>query len=74
MTIHTEEQKDANVIVVTDTGAGFREADMASDDSSHIGLENVKRRLRIQCGGKLTFKSSEKGTTVTIWLPKRERE
>lgn len=72
ITIHTEKQREGHVIVVTDTGAGFREMFAASDDSSHIGLENVKRRLWIQCQGKLNVQSSEEGTVVTIWIPKEE--
>ncbi len=38
---------------------------------NHIGIENVRSRLKIQCGGELKIDSKPgNGTTVTLVIPK----
>lgn len=68
--IYTEEQENDNVIQVTDDGEGFDLSEGGSDNRSHIGIANVKRRLEEQCKGTLTIESGRKGTKVTIRIPK----
>lgn len=74
--IYTEEWKDGNMIIVSDNGVGFEEekagflAEEGKEDPGHIGIANVRRRLRAQCNGTLMINSSGEGTKVTIWIPK----
>ena len=43
------------------------------DGRSHIGIENVKNRLKAQCNGELTLESQlGKGTVVTILIKKND--
>ena len=37
-------------------------------------MKNVRSRLKALCGGDLIFESTEEGTTVTITIPKSEKE
>lgn len=68
--IYTEEQENDNIIQVTDDGEGFDMSEGGSDNRSHIGIANVKRRLEEQCKGTLTIESGRQGTRVTIRIPK----
>lgn len=54
-------------IVVTDNGCGFAPAD---GNEPHIALKNIRQRLDLMCGGRLTIKSgNDGGTVVTIMIP-----
>ena len=58
-------------IRVWDNGVGFDTSKEIRDRREHIGLKNVERRLRSQCGGQLKVVSIPgRGTTVTILIPK----
>ncbi|MDR2542047.1 MAG: histidine kinase [Treponema sp.] len=58
------------VITVTDDGMGFNTEHDVSDNRSHIGIENVRNRLKAMCGGSLEIQSEPGvGTTVTIIIP-----
>jgi len=61
------------LITVFDNGAGFDAAKLHHDRLNHIGIENVKRRLKDQCGGTLEI-SWDKGTTAVIKIPKMENK
>lgn len=66
---------DHVIITVTDDGAGFDPLEIKNDGKTHIGIENVRQRLKIQCGGTLSIESKKGGgTTVTILLPQKGRE
>ena len=39
------------IVTIEDTGIGFDETQMFSDDRKHIGIENVKERLNLICNG-----------------------
>lgn len=70
LTIKNEKTADSVLITITDDGAGFDTAAPLDESRPHIGLENVRRRLEIQCGGSLSIRSVPgKGTTVIISLP-----
>ena len=69
--IRTEERKEDFRITVADDGAGFEMKDLKKQ--GHIGIENVKKRLEVMCGGTLDIDSIPgKGTTVYMNIPKGE--
>ena len=73
VTVSTRERPDCYEISVSDDGPGFDPASVPSDGMSHIGIRNVRDRLRRVCGGTLEIESAiGEGTTATIRLPKRQ--
>ena len=70
--ISTREYDDRYEVVVTDNGPGFDPEAVKSDTGrSHIGINNVKNRLRMICGGSMIIESTPgEGTTVTMIIPK----
>ena len=73
LTVSTEEKADCYVITVTDTGNGFDMENYINDGKSHIGIENVRQRLKNMCGGTLTVKSEiGVGTKAVVTIPKKE--
>ncbi|MBQ9993042.1 MAG: histidine kinase [Firmicutes bacterium] len=84
ITISTFESDGAINIVVTDSIYNRRESTAISADpgdnapntaknrykTKSIGLENVRTRLAIQCGGALDISNSDRETTVRLKLPK----
>lgn len=75
VTISTRMEKEHWVITIQDDGCGV--AYVAADglppqqEGGSIGLANVRQRVESIAGGRLHFASSpNKGTTVTILLPK----
>jgi sensor domain CHASE-containing protein len=55
-------------IVIKDDGVGYNSKNLRTD--SQIGISNVMRRLKKQCGGTLKiFGEQNKGTTVIIKIP-----
>ena len=72
VTISTREFPECYKIMVTDDGPGLDPQQEHSDGKSHIGLENVKERLRFTVNGQLDIDSVPgKGTSATITLPKK---
>lgn len=74
ITISTRRREGWIEVAVEDDGLGF-ETDMpVADDTgtkrSHVGMENVRKRLESQCGGRLIVESSQgNGSRVSILLP-----
>lgn len=61
-------------ITVEDDGVGFN-TDTVLDEKRHIGIYNVRERLKTLCGGSLAITSQiGKGTVCKITLPKGEKE
>ena len=57
-------------ILVEDDGVGF-DTSKLFDDKKHIGIRNIRDRLRIMVGGKLEIESTQGvGTKVLITIPK----
>ena len=56
VTISTCETQESFVITVSDDGAGFRVPDR-DDGGSHLGLENVTKRVKDICGGEVVVNS-----------------
>lgn len=72
--ISTYEEADCYVVLVCDDGLGFDVEMPAKDGKLHVGIENVKTRLEILCGGKLKIDSrAGKGTVAQILIPKEKR-
>lgn len=73
LTICSKKADNRVTITITDDGEGFDVAQSQDDGRSHIGIENVRSRLEMQCGGSLHIESvRETGTIVTIILPETE--
>lgn len=71
LTIKTSETKQDYLIIVEDDGVGFDVNEEINDGKSHVGLENVSKRLEIMCNGKCLVDSEKgRGTRVTITIPK----
>ena len=72
--ISTRETPDRYEITVTDDGAGFDiHAGTPDDGQTHIGLDNVRERLRRISGGELHIESAPgRGCRAMILLPKRD--
>jgi len=69
--VRTVEEPDSYVISVSDNGPGFVPDQVPKDGFAHVGLENVRERLRRISGGSLVIDSRiGEGTDVTISLPK----
>lgn len=65
--IQTRKTSSGSEFVVEDDGRGFTSAD---NSEPHIALANIKQRLAIMCGGKLTIRPrAGGGTVVTVVIP-----
>lgn len=65
----TRDDGDSIRITVSDNGVGFDANDIPA--GTHIGLENVRKRLKDLCGGMLILNSEKNvGTEVTVIIPK----
>ena len=70
ISISTRRQDGYAEITVDDSGPGYQPAD---DNEPHIGLDNVRERLKMMCKGDLTISRRDcGGTIVTIWIPVQE--
>ena len=71
--VSTRQSDGFHEIVISDNGIGFDTAASYSGDGSHIGINNVRERIEKMCAGTMTVESEiDKGTTVTIRIPKTE--
>lgn len=69
--LRTEETEHTYLITVRDDGRGFRAGMANAGQRSHMGIANVRERLKILCGGTLTIESAaDRGTTAVITIPK----
>ena len=75
VTIATREAEDHYEIIVSDDGVGFDVSAPKNDGRSHVGMENVKNRLKTMCNATIETESiKNKGTTVKILIPKEEEK
>lgn len=75
VTVKSQRQGNCVVILITDDGVGFDVNASKGGGRSHIGIENVRARLALQCGGSLEIRSEiGVGTEVQITLPEKEEE
>lgn len=69
ISIRAYETPEGSEITVEDSGPGFGPAD---DREPHIALENIRRRLELQCRGTLRIAPRPGGgTAVTITVPNK---
>ncbi|MCR4654794.1 MAG: histidine kinase [Lachnospiraceae bacterium] len=78
--IRTFNTDNESVIIVEDTGPGFGSEEYLKQPlpengtDLHLGLENVKERLRLECGGSLEITERKGGgTVVTIRIPDKRK-
>lgn len=65
--LKTYETNNAYVVVVKDDGVGFNSDEIDFNDNKHIGLNNVRHRIKTMCKGELILNSEiNKGTEVTV--------
>ena len=70
VTICAEKTESEYLITVMDDGVGFDPDALPNDGRSHIGLENVRERLKLLSDGTLSITSVPGvGTTAVIHLP-----
>jgi signal transduction histidine kinase len=61
-------------VSVEDDGVGFNTTELL-DDRKHVGIRNIRGRLKAMVNGILEIESTEGvGTTVLIKIPKEARE
>ena len=66
--IRTRKTDSGSEIIVEDNGSGFAPAD--DDCEPHTALANIRNRLEMMCGGKITIRSRKGGgTVVTVTVP-----
>jgi len=71
ITISVSEAGNEFLVSVSDDGAGYDTDNPSEDKKTHIGINNVKQRLKEQCGGTLEISSEQGlGTTAVIRIPK----
>ena len=69
--VKTYETDDNYVVEVSDDGVGFNIEDVNFNENEHLGLNNVKYRIK-SCGGDMTINSEPwKGTNVVITFRKK---
>ena len=72
VTINTTETEDEYIICVTDDGVGFTEGEYSDDGGTHVGIENIKKRLDMMINARLEIESKTgEGTKACILIPKR---
>ena len=72
ISIRTRKTDSGTEITVTDNGRGFHPSD---DGDVHVALNNIRQRLELMCGGRLTITLGDGGgTVVTVTVPDRAAE
>ena len=60
-------------ITVEDNGRGFDTSIIETADNTHIGLRNVRERIKKMCGGTFQIESTENvGTKITLHIPNQK--
>ena len=67
-------ERGFHVVEVRDNGKGFDVSTLAEQDNDeHIGIYNVRQRVRNMCGGELRIESVvDEGTCVSLRIPAKE--
>lgn len=69
--ISTHDDQENIFIIVEDNGIGFDVNEQKNDGRSHIGIKNIKTRLREMSNAQVNIESiRDVGTKVTIIIPK----
>jgi sensor histidine kinase YesM len=60
---------------VSDDGVGFDTTKKPDDGRTHVGMENVKNRLKTMCNAEVIITSEiNKGTVSKIIIPKEDEK
>jgi len=59
-------------IVISDDGVGFDPQKIHDDGKTHIGIENVRKRLALFGGMFMIDSTPGAGTTATVFIPEKE--
>ena len=69
ISIRARKGPDGSELIVEDDGPGFDLA-ITDDSEPHIALANIRQRLEMMCGGKMTIQPREGGgTVVRVTIP-----
>lgn len=72
--ISTEKKGNDNIISIIDDGVGFELDKILNDEAPHIGIQNVKERLKIMLKAEMEIKSLVGiGTIVKIIIPGKKQ-
>ena len=71
VTLRTAEVEEHAVVTIMDDGIGMDKAKTFSSlgDDTHIGIDNVRRRIQTMVNGTMEIESSDQGTVITIRVP-----
>lgn len=73
--ISTYEDEENIFVLIEDDGVGFDVNEEKNDGRSHIGMANIKTRLKEMLGARVIFESVKGvGTKATIIIPKEEEK
>ncbi len=73
--LKTSEDDKSYYIVIEDNGVGFDVNEKKDDGRSHVGTQNIKKRLKSMLNAETKIKSViGEGTIVTITIPKKEKK
>ena len=71
VTLRTRETETEYLVIVEDDGAGFVVGSVPDDGRSHVGIDNIRSRLKLLCGGSCELRSTVgQGTIATVHIPK----
>ncbi len=71
LTIATKETESSYEVIVSDDGTGFDINEKKDDGRSHVGMENIKHRLKEMCNAEVIIESViGEGTVAKIIIPK----
>jgi len=69
--ISSREYPDGWTVTISDDGVGFDLSAIKTDKQTHVGIDNVRARLQLQCSGTLQINSEiGKGTSAVIYIPR----
>ena len=69
--IRTRELEDAYEVVIQDNGIGYDGTTVPDDGRNHIGVENIRSRLKDLVQATLTFEIPKEGGTIArVYIPK----
>jgi sensor histidine kinase YesM len=72
--VHSYETDTDYCIAVVDDGVGF-DTSVLIDERGHVGLRNIRERLKVMVNGKLEIESTVGvGTKVLVTIPKEVRK
>lgn len=70
VTVSAKKRDGEYQIIIKDNGVGFDVEKAFEADETHIGIRNVRNRVRIMCRGELTVNSAVgEGTEIIITIP-----